>query len=313
MKTKNTSLLSPIKRVTKLPLNYPLQILDSLRYHGKDMSIRRLFKTSLNQFATLERFNSQSGQIAVVVFLIMAVMLVVGLSLAGRTSKEIELAGQQEDTTRVFNAAETGIEEALSNETNFSGGSVPAPQTTTDPETNTTTTVTVTPQTTFENDFDPGETATVFTDSTRNGTIDITFGDSTGCSGANKQPALVVTIYSGSGGNVTAEHWGYTASGCNGSTNFQDVSPSGGAYTIQDIPISNGTQMVRIKPLFKSTTIAVSGTNNILAPQSYDIRSQAQDSTSGNTEVRAIQVTRQKPAPPSILDYALYSGDTLTK
>ena len=54
-------------------------------------------------------YKSQSGQIAVIVFLIMAILLVVGLSLATRTSQEIELAGQQEDTTRVFNAAETGV------------------------------------------------------------------------------------------------------------------------------------------------------------------------------------------------------------
>ena len=262
-------------------------------------------------------FQSQSGQVAVVVFLIMAVMLVVGLSLASRTSQEIELAGQQEDTTRVFNAAETGIEEALSEEGNFTGGSLPA-DTYNDTDTKTLTTVKVDALTGFENTFQSGETATVFINqlSTQKPiSIDWTNENNEATCGS----VLVISVYYEASGNIQVQHLGVRPPSCPtfDNTNFTVASdsPSGTDYRYRySFNLPAYTSMIRIKPLKGATSIAVSSTDNsVLASQTYSIRSEAQDTLSGNTEVRAIQVTRTKPAPPAILDYALYSGGTLSK
>ena len=56
---------------------------------------------------------AQAGQVGLIVLLIMVVILALGLSLATRTSQQAEISIQQEDTTRVFNAAEAGVEAAL--------------------------------------------------------------------------------------------------------------------------------------------------------------------------------------------------------
>lgn len=55
----------------------------------------------------------QQGQILVVLLLIMVVGLTVGLFLMGRTTVDISLTNKLTDSTRAFNAAEAGIEEAI--------------------------------------------------------------------------------------------------------------------------------------------------------------------------------------------------------
>src|SRR5690554_2189542 len=65
----------------------------------------------------------QSGQIGVIVLLTMAGMLTIGLSLASRTTQESLLTGKETESARVFNAAEEGIEEALSTSLDFEGDS----------------------------------------------------------------------------------------------------------------------------------------------------------------------------------------------
>ena len=56
-----------------------------------------------------------TGQIGIVVLLVMTVLLTVGLSLAARTTRQTEVSVQQEDSAKVFNAAESGVENALYN------------------------------------------------------------------------------------------------------------------------------------------------------------------------------------------------------
>lgn len=275
----------------------------------------------LNNTINKNSFKSQSGQIAVIVFLIMAVLLVVGLSLATRTSQEIELAGQQEDTTRVFNAAETGIEQALSNQGNFIPGANSGQQTVTLPadiDGNTEATVTVNEQNDYDGSVPAGLSATVFTDPTQTGTLTIHWGTHA-IGDCNNLAALIITTYTKSGTTYQAEHQGVRPGDCHSGTKF-DNSVSGGstyngvAYTYSKaISVGSNTVMVRIKPLFASARLYISGTGSIMLPQLHTIRSQAQDTSSGNTEVRTIEVTRTRPAPPLILDYALYSGGTLVK
>src|SRR3989344_6964006 len=65
--------------------------------------------------------HSQSGQVGVIILLIMVVLLTLGVSLASRSSQQVYLSTQQAESTRVFNAAEAGIESALSASLEFQG------------------------------------------------------------------------------------------------------------------------------------------------------------------------------------------------
>ncbi|HOZ03615.1 MAG TPA: hypothetical protein PKX78_03950, partial [Candidatus Woesebacteria bacterium] len=56
-----------------------------------------------------------SGQVAMIVLLIMAVTLVISLSLAKGTTTEIAQTAQRAETTRIFSEAESGTEMILTN------------------------------------------------------------------------------------------------------------------------------------------------------------------------------------------------------
>lgn len=279
------------------------------------------FSTSIHNFKN--RLNDQSGQIAVVVFLMMAVLLVIGLSLATRTSQEIEQAGQAEDTTRVFNAAESGIEKAL-DEATFTAGvgdtvDIAAIN-------NASVDISVEPTDDFSPIIQPGQSTTAYTTAAA-GSLAIRWGSGTDCA---TNASIIVTKYvSTSGGNYKAEHEAYNPfslpNNCNRNNQFTtDVVAAGGNADVNgvstlfrslvNVNIDAGTVFVRIKPLYVSTQLHISNASgNVLDSQSHIIRSQATDESTGNKEVRTIEVTRTRPAPPTILDYALYSGGTLEK
>lgn len=58
--------------------------------------------------------NSQRGQVALLVLLVLTVALTIGLSIISRTVSEIRIAGDTERSTQAYAAAEAGIEQALS-------------------------------------------------------------------------------------------------------------------------------------------------------------------------------------------------------
>lgn len=247
------------------------------------------------------------GQIAVIILLIMAVLLVIGISLASRTSEEIMLSTQQQDTARVFNAAETGIEAALSNPELLSG-EISSGTTEVD-------NIEVQYSRLDSADFEEvtlnaGETITYFSPGA---TSTIRWrGDS--C--AEHASLILTAYYTDLGGTVRAVHDAVRPD-CNPDADtFTGATRDGdnaGVGTVEfDFDIPAGTRhFIRITPLYHSTTIVeVTG----VLDETTTIRSEASREVSGgSTEFRAIEVTRTNPAPPSIFDYALYSGGTLTK
>lgn len=58
--------------------------------------------------------SAKSGQVIIIVLLILVVVLTIGLSVATRTVTDIKTAKQTELSNRAFNAAEAGVEAALS-------------------------------------------------------------------------------------------------------------------------------------------------------------------------------------------------------
>lgn len=61
----------------------------------------------------MNRRPSQSGQIVLIVLLVLTIALTVALALIGRTTTDVIISSQTEDSSRAFSAAEAGIEQAL--------------------------------------------------------------------------------------------------------------------------------------------------------------------------------------------------------
>lgn len=268
-----------------------------------------------------------NGYIVVVVLLLTAVLLMLGLSMAARTTEQVYLSSQEADSTRVFNAAESGIEEALYQ---LDSGSV-----TTDQIANLQNGVYealegglnesainvegTKPETISNLSVKQGESITVPV-----GAEDpvFTWRAPADCASA---PGLIVTLYTRQN-NGTAYHTSYyPKTGPNESDECHTSLGQAATYAA-GTPATNSITLslsnfatpapatpvyYRITPLYADITflsIQNSGAVEIVSTATDDI-----DENATTNEQRRIKVIRTEPAPPSIFDYAVFSGGELVK
>ncbi|MFZ1721441.1 MAG: hypothetical protein WAU07_02965 [Microgenomates group bacterium] len=248
--------------------------------------------------------SSQSGQVAVVVLLIMVVLLTIGLSIATRTTQEVFLSQQQAESSRVFNAAETGVEDALSQDFEALTGSVTNVTTIDGVDVN----YTISASDTLETRLTEGLSAMVDLNQSVSGNLTVRWARETPC---NDKASLIFSIYYMTGGRNRVRHVAVGPnSGCrsDGFTNGNPINVDG--YTMgYNLPVTVNDRFVRIKAVYNDTHVSVSGNN--LPDQFYNVRSEA--SNEQGDEQRTIQVTRTLSVAPSIMDYAVYSGASLLK
>ncbi len=255
------------------------------------------------KFSPLSERANQSGQVAVVVLLIMVVLLTIGLSIATRTTQEVFLSQQQSESSRVFNAAETGVEDALSQDFDSLSGA----------ETDVATidgvdvSYTITPSDVLETRLTEGLSAMVRLDNAVNGNLEVRWARENPC---NEKASLIFSVYSYTSGRNRVRHIPVGPPGC-GSDNFDNAQNSNSSgYTLRyNLSVNNNDLFVRIKAVYHDTHIRVAGNN--MPDQFYRVRSEA--SNTFGDEQRTIQVTRTLPVAPSIMDYAVYSGAALVK
>ena len=249
---------------------------------------------------TSSLYSSQSGQIAVVVLLIMVVLLTIGLSLAARTTQELFLSGQQSDSARVFNAAESGIEEALRDVSDsgtlmVDGISVAY----------------------SVNDSSVLETRIVEGSSVHlnlsgyTSPITIDWAKEANCS---DRASFVATLFYDTAGETMTKQIAFGPS-CDGhSDNFTNASTTTGTYfhryVIAGTDIPTGTTFMRLQPVYADTDLKIAGSPGF--PTQYHVISSRATYPEGNEE-RNIQVSRTLPAAPAYMDYALYSGGSITQ
>lgn len=251
----------------------------------------------------------QSGQVGVIILLIMVVLLVMSLSIAARTTQHISLSQQQADSARVFNAAEIGLEEALSSEqlslgTDFSSslelfsGEVSVDYSVS--------AVSVLETRVFEG-------VSVEVDVT--GAVDgngmrVIWSKESDC-GTQDPASLLLTVYFDDAGTTRVRHKAIGA--CDRSDGFELAAGTStdGFNWLYDLDLLTDDFKVRLKPVYNDTHLKVSGNGWILPTQNYNIRSEA-NSLQGD-ESRVVEVNRILPTAPSVLDYALYSGTTIVK
>ncbi len=253
--------------------------------------------------------NRQSGQIGVVIVLIMTVMMTVGLSLAANTNKDLINSQQSEESNRVFNAAEAGIEEALT--TDFPEGELSGSLDFENANVN----YLVSKKNILNTILFEGVSAHINVAGTGASGVQITWSREDDC--ASSEPAsLLVGIFYDDGGTLRVRY--ETLGACDSATYNRDEGFTQASHVNENnlhrqavIALTGDDQFMRIKPLYNDTEIEVRGTGGDLPVQGEDIRSEAQNKT--GDETRIVQVNRSLPAAPSIMDYAVYSGTTINK
>lgn len=261
----------------------------------------------------MQKSNNQSGQVGIIIILIMVVLLTFGLSIASRSSREVALSQQEEESNRVFNAAEAGVERALATDLTFQGDSLDSGLTTiagTDSNLN----YNITKNKILETRLIEGTTAMVQLQDAATvlpGSVYIDWSQATDCNSSSDKPAsILVSIYSVTA-STSADVRHYSYAGCNRNDDIPlGAAGQNGYYRRAVIPTIAGDQFLRIKTVYNSTYLRVTG-STALPTQSYDIRSEA-TSQLGN-EARTVQVKRTLSVAPSVMDFALFSGTTLTK
>jgi hypothetical protein len=268
---------------------------------------------------TMIRKKNQSGQIALIGVLVLMIATTVGLSLIARSTTDVSVSRNIEESNRAFSAAEAGIEESLKSGSG-SGGDV-----TVDPSLGVKYNVAVSdvgggvgafefPQPTVKEDtetvwlVDHDAAGNIIeTPTYKTNTIDVCW------SSGSPNPAIVVSVlYHKNGGtyqiakvvfdpdsripNLTAS----AAPGCTANTAYKGTINFPG---LGITPISDTVIALRIRPVYTGARIAVLPTQN-LPHQGSTVQSTG---TSGSNVSRKIVAYKEYRAPASIFDYTVYS------
>lgn len=257
--------------------------------------------------------SSQSGQVGIIIILIMVVLLTFGLSIASRSTREVALSQQEEESNRVFNAAEAGVERALATDLNFQGEQLDSTSVVI-PGTDANLQYNIRKNRVLETRLIEGTTAMVQMQDAINSlpaNIFIDWSRDSDCGAARKPASLVISIYNTTGSSVSANVRHLAFAACDRSDDIAVAgSGSNGYFRRATISTQAGDQFMRIKTVYNDTHIRVSGSST-LPTQAYDIRSEA-TSTLGQ-EARTVEVKRTLSVAPSVMDFALFSGTTLVK
>lgn len=255
----------------------------------------------------------QSGQIGVVILLIMSVLLTVGLSIARRTGQEADITSEKEQSVRVFNAAESGIERALSelNKAEKDGNSINTEQEYTGSIDSENYFSKLTPQDYVEISLQQNSSIEVpLSNSPTLVNISWWFKKSTNCS--DNPAALLITAIDQNGSEISARHFYYGQCNQTGQTveGFASVSPQAGSDYKYQINLSDGAELndntiaLRISPIINDTQIKVTGDLN--SGSQYSVIASGTDA--GAQTARTVVVNRTRSAAPTFMNFSLVSG-----
>lgn len=250
-------------------------------------------------------FFHQRGQVGVIVLLIMVGMLTIGLSLAARTTQEAFLSGKETKTARVFNAAEQGVETALSSDLiagnySFSEGGIEVDYT-------------VEEVSRLRTRLFEGIPVGIDVTGASNGDeLRLDWSQLHEC-GPENPASLTASIYNNETGSTVVRHLALGA--CDRGDGFELATTIDEASYRRryDLALQDGDFLVRVKPIYNDTHVNIysNDVDFTLPVQSYLVRSSA---TGAETdETRIVEVNMSRLTAPSVFDYAVYSGNTLVK
>jgi len=274
-----------------------------------------------------------SGQTLLIILLVAAVILTIGLAVASYSITNIKISQQEEESARVFSAAEAGIEEALRLGGLPEGGTITVGEITAN----------VTEQIQGESSifnfagdkFESGELANIWlighdvdggldpsTYFPANGTVTVCWGDSTDTSG-DDTPALELALLYQDSGSFKVARGAYDPKDRGNAFELADDIDGGNCGNLAfakdvnlgaDLGIPGGAipYTLRLRLLYNSSanSLAVSASSN-LPKQGKCYESTASIVESGVT--RKVRQCQFFQSPPEIFDYVLFSGGNLSK
>lgn len=280
--------------------------------------------------------DQEQGQIALVVLLIMTVTLVIALSLARGTTEEISRTTQKGETVKIFSAAESGAEYLLTSMLTAmkANDAEQLENLTTNPvdylasdtieaESDSQVSYQVDVSQSLEVNLAAGEASEVsFVDETGSvlsGNTNVTFSwgqpEADPCSQASMIFGRYYDLADGNGPRVT-----YTAVGpvsCD-TRNSTDGFEAATAATNTDyanqytITFDTDDLFVRLIPVYYPSQVFVSSASELPTQQRF-IKTEAINQLSETQESQTVAVSTTNLQHPNYLDYAIYSGQNLTK
>jgi len=255
--------------------------------------------------------NPQSGQVGIITLLIMAVVLTVAISLSQRTMQEQDIAFIQDESTRVFNAAESGVEQALFNiretEKGEEGSLEPFSLDDIDVAAN------VDESSVVDISINSGRVIQVPLAQV-GGNITVSWWDkSDNCDSSNPPAAMIISVLS----NTEAIHHGYDPCQRQSEDNFeeieQDFHQQGDIdyYYRRTISVSDDDILLRVKPVYNHAKVYISGPAIGDEIVQYNIQSGAYSDP--QDIARTLEVKRSALNAPGFMDFTLVSGNDLTK
>jgi len=255
----------------------------------------------------------RSGQVGLLLLVIMGLVVGIALSLASRSLGDTVLSRQESESAKAFRLAESGVEQALNalrqdtsttSTLNLSGDGDFSGTTSIDGSTSFGLYVKEGEQAHLDvGSFAPGNLTIQWTK-----TSDTRENPSTCSAGSGNSPAAIEIIAHKSDGTASFSY--LNPYSCTPETNgFGNTTIAGdsGYRSRATYSVVAGTVAVRIRPLYSDSTIAVSGSG--LSTQLYLIQSKA----AGGDAQKEIEVKRGLDAPASVFDYALFSGSSIEK
>lgn len=282
---------------------------------------------------------NRSGQVLVLVLLVVVVSLAIGLSVASRNITNLKTATQSERSQRAFSASEGGVEDVLSKlnqvATDITTGSATSgcpvsgdSATCTVPVGNISATVNVKSYNTFDSTIELGSVGQI--DINPDGTlatqVRIDWGKATG---ALYEPSIEVIEYYKKTDGTYDQNRKYFQ-GDNSSPAGRAANETGpfdapgvcivipgykcAIFGLQTLGVQagpSGFRILRIRPFWDKASVKVSGVGGTIPLQSFKLESTAR-TDEGLT--RKVEVNRNAlPALPAAFDYALFSSGSITK
>lgn len=243
--------------------------------------------------------STQAGQAGLVVMLIMVVLLTLGVSIATRSTQDVSQSTQEQETSRVFDAAEAGIEQALSGILAESSGTVD------NIGSGLSASYTIAELNELQVRLDEGHVVEVDI-SGYSGTVDIDWSRVSDC-GSDDPASIEASVFDVATNTVRR----FAFEGCPRGDSF--LSSLGGVdgYVYRgSLSVNTGApnpdgDFIRIRPVYNDTHLQVTGGAGF-PPQYHRINSVAENTNSGET--RAVEVDRTIPTAPAIFDYVLFAG-----
>lgn len=272
---------------------------------------------------TMMRYRaSQSGQVALIVLLVMSLTLVVALSMARRTTQDVVRTTQISESAQVYSAAQSVAEEQLTQvlSTMRSGGTVVATNPVggseqaeaggeagggeSTPLNNASVVTEILTPSEYTQPLAQGE-ALQITMGIGDLTLEWGTDETTSCNNAS----LLISEYYNDAGATKVR---YNAVAPNGCTRGDDIVPgaSGSVFTTSTTIADPDIMFVRIIPLYAATDLYVNGA---AVGDFVRIVVTAVNERGEREETGAVEVTTNSLQAPGFLDYALYSGGSIVK